>query len=163
MYEEIYNIITKELRKKSIKIVREDKALELDDLISECYLIASSENIEINTTNVDIMLNNIRKKTRKNSHSKLFEDTHYGIQQIEECTEEDIDNSMSEYFDGINLSKEEMLLILYTADKEVLKDYDFSFVRRNCSKQRGWNYSKLSKMYEGIIKKLIGYIKEDVL
>lgn len=158
-YNKIKGIINKKFKGKLRNILSEDRAINIDDVLNECYCWCIKEGFSEDSINK--CLNKMRSKSRKNCNSRLREDL--------VCDEIVIEDDSIEYDERLedakelSLTEEECLAIMYMDDKKIKrsKQYDFSFMDRK-GNQRGIDYVKTGLIYEGIIKKLRDYIKYEL-
>lgn len=150
-----------ELKSVITSILIDDKSLEFEDILSECFLEFNNKKT-LSKNELVLFLRNFYSNSRKHKSVSFISDigTYEIGEEIEELDYLQNNKNLIEKCSQINLINEEVLCLLYMHDKSNLKRFDYKFLLRNDSKSV--NKVELSKYYESIIKKLLKFTQESV-
>lgn len=155
-----YMLKSSDLKRICNHIMYFDKSILMDDLISELYVIFLERNFDgLDEENIKIILKDMLSNKRKLKKMLPLDDY---LEQIEEDENQtyNMDNMLEdkellEQCNKLNLTEEEILVLLYIRDKSNIKKYDYDFIRRKNSKSIDKN--KLSIYQTNIILKITNY------
>ena len=157
---ELYEKIKKELEdKKYLKLLywiyKTDKAIDFDDVVSDVYIKISENRMTFEDIN-EQYLRNYRSLRKRNYH------VYFNESLAEDMSVDDILSEIKQddinLFNNLALTKDETNVLLYCIDNKNIKNYNIESVLRK--DKRGVDYTKLSKKYEIIIKKLLNNVKD---